>query len=85
MDAGLVAQVKQTEPAWTMTSDILDRLAESILQLTPTTCRWPIGDPRTPDFRFCMEPHAPGSSYCPEHYAVAFGKVRSKLASPPEL
>lgn len=21
--------------------------------LTPWTCRWPIGDPRSPDFRFC--------------------------------
>ena len=61
-----------------MTSDILDRLAESLLQLTPTTCRWPIGDPRQPGFHFCLAHHAPSRTYCPEHHAMAFGKSRPK-------
>jgi GcrA cell cycle regulator len=67
-----------------MTSDILDRLAESLLQLTPTTCRWPIGDPQEHGFRFCLAYHAPGSSYCPEHHAVAVGKAQGRLNMPQE-
>jgi GcrA cell cycle regulator len=54
-------------------------LMDSLLLLTPTTCRWPIGDPQEPGFRFCMTKHLPGSPYCPEHYARAFSRSRSKL------
>lgn len=36
-------------------------------------CQWPIGDPRDPDFRFCVAPRAPGkSSYCAHHHAIAY-------------
>lgn len=33
-------------------------------QLEPSSCRWPIGDPASPDFRFCGAPAVPGQSYC---------------------
>jgi len=61
-----------------MNSDLLDRLSESLLKLTSATCRWPIGDPKALDFRFCLAQHAPGSPYCSEHHVVAFGKARGK-------
>lgn len=36
----------------------------------PTTCQFPIGDPREPDFHFCGRPITPdGRPYCPEHEA----------------
>lgn len=30
-------------------------------------CRWPIGNAKEKGFRFCCEPQAPSSSYCPAH------------------
>jgi hypothetical protein len=36
------------------------------------TCRWPIGDPRSPDFRFCEVVTQPGKSYCARHAAIAY-------------
>lgn len=40
-----------------------------LLDLTSQTCRWPIGDPREPDFGFCghgvTEENTP---YCPYHH-----------------
>jgi len=35
-------------------------------------CRWPIGQPRSPDFRFCDAPTVPGRSYCHEHCQKAY-------------
>ncbi|MDX9689199.1 MAG: gcrA cell cycle regulator family protein [Proteobacteria bacterium] len=41
-------------------------------------CRWPIGDPRSPDFRFCgCEVHE-GLPYCVEHARVAYQTVSRK-------
>lgn len=38
-------------------------------------CRWPIGDPRSPDFRFCgCETHE-GLPYCAHHARVAYQTV----------
>jgi GcrA cell cycle regulator len=39
--------------------------------LRPRDCRWPIGDPRTPEFRFCGVPTAPDRSYCAHHYEAS--------------
>lgn len=40
--------------------------------LRPQPCCWPIGEPRTPEFRYCDAPGQPGRSYCAEHMAVAY-------------
>jgi GcrA cell cycle regulator len=43
-----------------------------ILGLTPTTCRWPIGDdPRSPDLMYCGAPKETGS-YCAAHNLIAY-------------
>jgi GcrA cell cycle regulator len=48
----------------------------SILQLSERTCRWPIGDPATPEFGFCGEGKEPGGApYCPYHCRVAYQPV----------
>lgn len=33
-------------------------------------CRFPFGDPRRPDFRFCAAVAVAGKSYCAEHHAL---------------
>ncbi len=41
-------------------------------------CRWPIGDPRSPDFRFCgCETHE-GLPYCLHHARIAYQTVSRK-------
>jgi GcrA cell cycle regulator len=35
-------------------------------------CRWPIGDPKHRDFRFCAAPRAASRPYCNDHHAKAF-------------
>lgn len=35
-------------------------------------CCWPIGEPRTPGFRYCEAPGIPGRSYCAAHHALAY-------------
>jgi GcrA cell cycle regulator len=49
-----------------------------LLDLTERTCKWPIGDPTDPDFRFCGLPAVPGKPYCSAHVAVAFQPVSSR-------
>lgn len=36
------------------------------------SCCWPIGEPRTPEFRFCEGVSVPGKSYCAEHCRIAY-------------
>lgn len=38
-------------------------------------CRWPIGDPRSPDFRFCGCDIHEGLPYCTQHARVAYQTV----------
>jgi hypothetical protein len=46
-------------------------------QLQSHHCKWPIGDPKLPDFRFCGKQRLASCSYCPEHAAK---NVRSGVA-----
>ena len=39
-------------------------------------CKWPIGDPRQPDFHFCCSESEPGLPYCAEHAAIAYQPAR---------
>lgn len=45
----------------------------SLVDLTGTACRWPLGDPTEPDFRFCGGICAPEDTYCAEHHARSIG------------
>jgi len=44
----------------------------TLTDLTHNTCRWPIGDPKHEDFRFCGKPVYPGKPYCLDHCAQAY-------------
>ncbi len=37
-----------------------------------STCCWPIGEPRTPSFRYCDVPLTVRGDYCDEHHALAY-------------
>lgn len=47
----------------------------ALVDLTPTSCRWPEGDPKDPDFSFCGKEVVPGKIYCAEHCAVAYSTL----------
>ena len=49
-------------------TDIPISQRKSLLELTAATCRWPCGDPQSPDFFFCGGPVANESSYCAHHH-----------------
>jgi len=49
----------------------------TLLQLRPTSCRWPTG--HSPPFSFCGDHQAEGSSYCLKHTLIAtpgYGRAR---------
>jgi GcrA cell cycle regulator len=41
-------------------------------------CRWPVGDPRSPDFRFCGCTAHEGLPYCVDHARVAYQNIGRK-------
>ncbi len=49
-----------------------------LMELTERTCKWPIGDPATPDFWFCGLPTQTGKPYCEAHVGVAFQPMSSR-------
>jgi GcrA cell cycle regulator len=44
----------------------------TILELTESTCRWPVGDPGSCDFFFCGGNTVSGLPYCPCHARLAY-------------
>ena len=50
----------------------------SILQLSESTCRWPIGDPSSADFFFCGGKSNEGLPYCSYHSRIAYQPVSER-------
>ncbi len=44
----------------------------TLLELTEATCRWPVGDPGSPEFFFCGGQTAGTGPYCSHHSRVAY-------------
>lgn len=59
--------------------------AHPLMRAGASGCRWPIGEPRKPGFRFCEATNVvAGRPYCPEHCAKAFDRpLVSGLAMAP--
>lgn len=49
----------------------------TLLGLGDRSCKWPIGDPLSPDFHFCGKCAAPGIPYCASHAQLAYQPKRS--------
>ena len=50
----------------------------TLLQLNEHTCKWPIGDPLTPDFYFCGGHSDEGKPYCEFHARRAYHQMDKK-------
>ena len=44
----------------------------TIMELREFMCRWPLGDPTTPEFRYCGRQALMGLPYCPDHAQIAY-------------
>lgn len=56
-----------------------------LLELKNEHCRWPMGDPQSPDFTFCagrrVDPFSDSNSYCAYHSRVAYVSSQKGLKS----
>jgi GcrA cell cycle regulator len=50
----------------------------TLLQLNEHTCKWPIGDPLSPDFYFCGQHSDDGRPYCDFHSRRAYLQIEKK-------
>ncbi|TNC50086.1 GcrA cell cycle regulator [Rubellimicrobium rubrum] len=50
----------------------------TLMELTEKTCKWPVGDPATPNFWFCGMPVQQGKPYCEAHVGVAFQPMSAR-------
>ncbi|MDE1172076.1 MAG: GcrA family cell cycle regulator [Parvibaculaceae bacterium] len=50
----------------------------TVLTLTERTCKWPIGDPGSPEFHFCGKRRDSGSPYCTDHAKIAYQPVQPR-------
>jgi GcrA cell cycle regulator len=47
-------------------------VCDAVSKLQPEHCRWPIGDTKKRDFRFCCKQKTPTSPYCQEHKDISW-------------
>ena len=52
-------------------------LRVTIVELKEAMCRWPLGDPTSPDFRYCGSPTANGP-YCAHHGKLAYQPAQDR-------
>jgi GcrA cell cycle regulator len=52
--------------------------APQIVTLGVHSCRWPIGEPGKPGFRFCTSRAVMGKPYCGEHCAMAYARPKQQ-------
>jgi GcrA cell cycle regulator len=69
--ATAAVQVRRVEPV-PAPVELEDGPGATILTLTDRICKWPIGDPRNPDFHFCGRASAEGLPYCTDHARRAY-------------
>ena len=52
-------------------------LRVTIVELNEAMCRWPLGDPTSPDFRYCGSPSSSGP-YCAHHGGLAYQPAQDR-------
>jgi GcrA cell cycle regulator len=60
--------------------DVLIPFSErvTIMDLREFMCRWPMGDPTKPEFRFCGARSSAGLPYCAHHARIAYQPVADR-------
>lgn len=61
--------------------DLPDGQKATVLNLSASMCKWPIGDPADPSFAFCGR-KAECGPYCSEHAKIAFQPARKRERKP---
>jgi GcrA cell cycle regulator len=71
--------VIEREPLATM-DDVVVPISErvTIMDLRESMCRWPMGDPTKPEFRFCGARSLAGLPYCNHHSRIAYQPVADR-------
>ena len=60
-------------PAWTLAGAEIGEMRRLRFEdIRESSCRWPLGDPRSGDFAYCGLPPAGGQSYCAGHCRMAY-------------
>lgn len=57
----------------------------TLMQLRPTSCRWPMGDPMSESFLYCGDPKDGVSVYCACHRARAYTPIIRKVRTVAEV
>jgi len=76
IDADLVTEAYVAPQVQELFIPVEERL--TLLQLNEHTCKWPIGDPLTPDFYFCGQHSEEGKPYCDFHSRRAYHQLEKK-------
>lgn len=50
----------------------------TIMELREAMCRWPLGDPSTPEFRYCGGRTDIGATYCGSHARLAYQPAQDR-------
>ncbi len=68
------------EASATIDDDMAAPLSErvTIMDLRESMCRWPMGDPTKPEFRFCGARSITGLPYCTHHARIAYQPVADR-------
>jgi GcrA cell cycle regulator len=53
-------------------------LRVTIVELKEAMCRWPLGDPTTPEFRYCGIQSTGAAPYCVHHGRMAYQPVQDR-------
>jgi GcrA cell cycle regulator len=58
----------------------------TLMELRESMCRWPMGDPTTPEFRFCGgKSPIGGGPYCSHHSRIAYQPVQDRRRARDQL
>lgn len=78
--ASIPLQPVMEEPEVLAEDDMAVPMSErvTIMDLRESMCRWPMGDPTKPEFRFCGARSITGLPYCTHHARIAYQPVADR-------
>lgn len=78
-EAYVPAPVPEPAPAPMLAEVVPLRGGATLMDLKSSSCRWPMGDPSDPNFRYCGARSNVNETYCAAHAEIAFpARSRSK-------
>ncbi len=68
------------EPVLRPVEEVVIPMSErvTIMELKESMCRWPLGDPATPEFRYCGSKSPVGDTYCANHARIAYQPTQDR-------